>query len=235
PGDVEREAGVTTALDSFGRVHDRGGSLRRVLDEFVPDADLGGVELACLAGVGVADGAVAALHRLDHAGRLTGSFAAGHRPVTARLVRPVLARRGLEVLLEVLRGTGLVGPVHRRDVQRGKLHARVVLGDLRVVPLGDLLVEDLRDGARPQVQLVDALDVVDDRDRRDVGRDLQDLAAAALLGRGQLVVVQIRVGAAEVGAARDELLTTATGTDRVVVDRHVRVGLGEPGDPRLLR
>src|SRR5690606_8604072 len=187
-----------------------------------------------LARVRVTDGAVAVAHRLDHARGALSRLATVHRPAVAGLVRPFLRRGGLEVLGELLGGAGLVRAVDRGDPQVGQIDVRVVGGDLRVVPLGDLLVEDLRDGAGLEVQLVDALQVEDHRDRGHVRRDLHDLAAT-LLSRRQFVVGQEGVGTAEVGPAVDELLTTPAGADGVVVRRDVGVAAEEAGLPRLLR
>ena len=79
--------------------------------------------------------------------------------------------------------------------------------------------------------------VVDDRDRGDVDRDLDQLATlvgAALLGALELAALERRVGAAVLGAAGDELLAAAAGADRVVGDRDVRALVLDPGDPGFL-
>src|SRR5699024_1616210 len=104
---------------------------------------------------------------------------------------------------------------------------RVVLGDGLGIPRGDLLVEDLGQGLRGEPQVLDALDVVGDGDRGDVGGDLDELvrAAAALLGGGQFLVGEVGVRAGPRYGPGDELLTASAGTDRVVVDRGIRVGL----------
>ena len=131
-------------------------------------------------------------------------------------------------------GAGLVGAVHRGDRQVGQGGAGVVGGDRRVVPLGDLPVEDLRDGGRSQLEVGHALHVVDHRDRRDVGRHLDHVAVAAGLGLGQLLVLERGVAAGEGHPAAEELVAAGTGAARVVGDVGVRVGRGEAGDPRLL-
>ncbi len=118
----------------------------------------------------------------------------------------------------------------------GQLDALVQRGDRRVVPLLDLLVEQVGDDAGRQLQLVDALEVVDDGDGADVERELDDVAAlAAGLAGGDLLVLERRVGAGERQPAGQELLPAAARAHRVVVDRDVGVGLGEAGAPGLHR
>ena len=105
----------------------------------------------------------------------------------------------------------------------GQLGVGVVGLDRRVVPLGDLALEDAADGLGREVQLVDAVEVVDDGDGADVDRDLDDVALAALLGLGELLVVQVGVRTGDREAAGDELLAAAARADRVVVDGDVGV------------
>ena len=74
------------------------------------------------------------------------------------------------------------------------------------------------------MQLVDALDVVGDRDRAGDHRDVPRGRAAHLLGgvglddTVLLLGLERRVGAGEVDLARDELLDARAGPGRVVVD-----------------
>ncbi|MCB0875882.1 MAG: hypothetical protein KDB46_06770 [Solirubrobacterales bacterium] len=119
----------------------------------------------------------------------------------------------------------------------GRSASGIVGGDLRVVPVRDLLGEDPGERLRRELEALDLGEVVDDRDRRDVDRDLDQLAAlvlAALVGAAELAALEGRVGPAVVGAAGDELLTAAARADRVVGDRHVGVVVLDAGDPGLL-
>ena len=89
-----------------------------------------------------------------------------------------------------------------------------------------------------ELQVFDAGEVVDDRDRRDVVRDLDQFArCAALFGLFEFAFFGREGGvAAGVGdAAGDELFATAAGPDRVVGDRHAGVFVLEFGDPGFLR
>src|SRR6185312_11603886 len=147
------------------------------------------------------------------------------RPVAADLVRPDARSRLREVVGEVLGRARLVGAVDRSDVRVGEIHSGVVCCDGRVVPLLDLLREDVRQGVRGQLEAVDARDVVNDRNGRDVVGYLHDVVRAATraLGARQLVRVECCVRAGEGDAAGGELLASATGPDRVVGDRDAGV------------
>ena len=57
----------------------------------------------------------------------------------------------------------------------GSVDAVVQRGDRRVVPVGDRAGEDAGDGGGVEVERVDALDVERDGDRRDVGRELDEV------------------------------------------------------------
>ena len=114
-----------------------------------------------------------------------------------------------------------------------QLRARVLARDLRVVPLLDLAEEDVGDGLAVELEaLVDAVDVVGDRDRAEDRRDV-DGVAALLLGGRELVVLHRRVGGAEVDGARAELRDAAAGADGLVVDGRALVLL-EAGGPLLV-
>ena len=152
-------------------------------DVFVADLDRGDAEFAGLAGVGVADRAFAGGDRFDHAGGALRGLAALDRPVAADFVLPDAGDDLGEVFGEVLRRARLVRAVDRGDPGVGQFDAGVVLGDRRVVPGGDFLVEDLRQRFRVELQPFDAFEVVDDRDRRDVGRNLDQFARVAALRR----------------------------------------------------
>src|SRR5699024_3568465 len=76
--------------------------------------------------------------------------------------------------------------------------------------------------------------VVDDGDRADVQGDLDGLAAvAALLGGGELLLLERGVGAGELHGTREELLAARAGAGGVVREDDVRGHLVEPGDPAL--
>ena len=155
----------------------------------------------------------------------------GHVP--AAFAGPDVGRGLVQVVGEVLGGARLVGPVHRRDGLVRQRLAGVVRGDLRRVPVGDPAVEDAGDGGGRELEVGDPLQVVDHRDRRDVGRDLDDVAAAALLRRGQLLGLEVGVAAGERDAAGEELGPARTGAGGVVVDGRVGVRAREAGDPGL--
>src|SRR5699024_886427 len=88
----------------------------------------------------------------------------------------------------------------------------VLGGDLSVVPLGDLALEDLGDGVDVQVQVVDALEVVGDGDRADDERQVPCLVAAATLGSAlDLVLLERGVGAREGDLATDEVGAAGAG------------------------
>src|SRR6266513_2918663 len=78
--------------------------------------------------------------------------------VRADLGGPLLAVRG-EELREAGGRARLVGAVHHGDRLARELHARVELGDCRVVPVLDLPEEDV--GDRRAVELEPALDAVE--------------------------------------------------------------------------
>src|SRR5690349_18454741 len=78
---LEREHVLAGVRALLGLVQDSGGGVGRRRDVFVADLDLRDAELAGLAVVGVADGALAVLDRVDHAGRALGGLAALDGPV----------------------------------------------------------------------------------------------------------------------------------------------------------
>src|SRR5690606_29705571 len=148
-------------------------------------------------------------------------------PVAADLGVPHLRGGGAQVLDEVLGGARLVGAVNGGDRLVGQGGIRV-LGDDRVVtPIGDFALEDLRDGRCVEVQGVDAVQVEDDRDRRDVRRDLDDRAARNAGGEvvfGEFLILEGTVGAGERVGARDEVVAAGARPGRVVFYGHVGVG-----------
>src|SRR5262249_5583395 len=82
----------------------------------------------------------------------------------------------------------------------------------------------------------DAGEVVDDRDRRDVVRDLDQLAGRAALRRlRQLIGVEGRVAAGESRVpARDELIAATARADRVIGDGRAGVLILKVRCPSLL-
>src|SRR3954447_2574847 len=166
----------------------------------------------------VADAAVVLLH----AGRdaVVALGARARRPldrlVDAGAVLP-LGRVVGEEGGEELRRARLVGAVADRDRLVGQLHAGVGRGDGRVVPVLDLAEEDVRDGLAVELEpLVDALDVVGDRDGPEHARDVDGLA---LLLRGlDFGVLHGGVRGAKVDRAGRELRDAATRADALVVD-----------------
>src|SRR5918997_1554949 len=235
-GQLDGEVVLAPTLEPLRVLHHRGRGLGRRGHELLADADVRHPQVTGLREVGVPDGAVAAADGADDTRGALGGLAAGDRPVAVGLVGPRPAGRGRQVLGEVLGGARLLGTVHRGDRQVGQGRLGVVRGERRVVPLRDLLVEDAGDDLGGEVELLDSLEVVDHRDRRDVVRQLEDLTTgAALLRGGQLLLVERGVGAGEVGAARDELLAATAGAHRVVVHGHAGLHTRVAGGPALHR
>src|SRR3954453_13396763 len=218
-GRVDRaEAQVTGDADAIaggrGRLERRGDVVAGLV------LDVGGREVV-RERVRLLDVAHAAVVLL-HAGRdaVVALGARARRPldrlVDAGAVLP-LGRVVGEEGREELRRARLVGAVADRDRLVGQLHAGVRRGDGRVVPLLDLAEEDVRDGLAVELEaLVDALDVVGDRDGPEHARDVDGLA---LLLRGlDLGVLHGGVRGAEVDRAGRELRDAATRADALVVD-----------------
>src|SRR5699024_3433605 len=105
-----------------------------------------------------------------------------------------------------------VRAVDRDDRLLGQIGIRVVLGDGRVVPAGDVAGEDAAQRLGGEVQLLDALEVEHHGDRGDVDGDVEGLLAVADLGGGgQLLLVHGVVAEHEVNPAGQELITTGAG------------------------
>ena len=150
------------------------------------------------------------LNGLHDARRLLRTLTGTALELLAGALGPGLRSRGAQVLLEVVGGARGIRTVDRLDVGVGQGGAAVERGDGRVVPLGDLTLEDLGQHVAVDDELVDALDVVGHRDRAEHQRKVPRRVAAAALGclRG-LLVVQRRVGTGEVDLLGDELVTPA--------------------------
>ncbi|MDF9814705.1 hypothetical protein M2266_003936 [Streptomyces sp. SPB162] len=171
----------------------------------------------------VADGALGLLHVGGDVGGAGGRLAALALPGLRVLVGPLGLGRRVEVLGQVVRGARVGRAVERLDVGAGELGGRVELLDRLVVPLGDRRVEDLREGRRVQDQVVDARQVVADRDRAADHRQVDALAALADgLRGGDLFGLQRRVGARDADAALVEGGDALTRGGALVVD--VRAG-----------
>src|SRR5699024_2620761 len=154
------------------------------------------------------------------------------RPFFDAAVGPHLGGDGVEVFGEVAGGARLVGAVHRDDLEVGEFHSGVRGGDLRVVPVGDLAGEDLRDRFPLEVEVLGVeVEVVHDRDGRDVQGELECFGAEATLGcGGTFVLVQCGVRTGELDRAVEELFSSRARARRVVGNRAVGA-FGEPGDP----
>src|SRR5690606_27333378 len=170
--ELEGEVTLDAGLDRLGRVDDLGSGLRGERDELLADADPGRAQRTNRRGVGVADRAGGGPDDLDDTGGLGSGFATGDRPCLVSLVGPVVRGCRREVLQEVLSGARVVGTVHDRDGLVRELDVRVVSGNRVVVPVGDLLVEDLRQHGWAQVELGHTLQVERDGHRGDVDGDV---------------------------------------------------------------
>ena len=141
---------------------------------------------------------------------------------------------GGQVVGEVGGGAGVIGAVHRGDLEVRKLDARVQGRDGGVVPVGDLAAEDLGDGGGVELQVRDARDVEGDGDRGNVDRDVNGAVGAALvLGAGELVILEVGIGAGELGRAVEDRLASGAGTVRGVLHSCALVRGSEVGLPDI--
>src|SRR5699024_6206657 len=186
-------------------------------------------------GVGVTDCALGVGNEGDDAvGALCSLAAVLSRELLGSLVRPLGLGGLVEVVGEVLGGAGLIGAVDGGDLGVREVCLRVQLGDLWVVPLGDLASADLCCGGSVEVQLVHALEVEGDGDGGAIARELAGaVLATALLGLCDLVLVHEGIGAGAVGLTCQELLAAGTRAVRGVVDARAGVLGGEVGGPCL--
>src|SRR5699024_5832220 len=147
-------------------------------------------QVACLGGVGVADGAHAVGDGCDDTGGALRGLAALDRPFAGGLIGPHVAGCLVEGVGEVLGGARDVGGVHDGDRVVGRGGAIVQLGDCRVVPVGDVTGEDAREHRGGEVQVRDALDVEDDGDRGDVDGEVvgDRLGGAQCEGAGDVLL-----------------------------------------------
>ena len=125
--------------------------------------------------------------------------------------------------------------MHRNDVEVRKLNVGVVSLDGLVVPLLDVASEDLREGVGRELEILHAVELVDNRDRGDVDGDVESLAAeATILRLGNLFILEVGIRAGEVGGGSEELLATLTRANSVVGHRGARVLSHEATDERTL-
>ena len=162
---------------------------------------------AVLQRVGLLDVADGALGLLDRGGDALVALAAGAgRPLDV-LVDPgaALPFRAVarEEVGEALGRARRVGAVDDGDVRVGQLQARVLAGDLGVVPLLDLAEVDV--GERLAVELEPALDAGQVVGRGDRAEGDRRLDRRALLDGRDLLVLERRVRAGEVDRPGREL------------------------------
>ena len=222
----------------LGVVDDLGTGLGGDLHIFLADLDGHGTQIADLGEIGVADGAIGLLHGGDHARGALGALTDLVRPVLAQLIRPSVRHGVDEVADEVLGGAGLVGAVHHGDRGGRQFEIRVLVLDGRIVPSGDLAVEDLGDRLGVHVHVLalvrDTLQVEHHGDRGDVNRDIERGAAGAhALGLLDLVGAQRGVGAGPRGGTGQEGAHARAGAGRIIADLGIRIGALEAGDPGL--
>ena len=143
------------------------------------------------------------------------------------LLCPLCAHAG-EVIGEDAGGAAAVGAVHDDDRLVGELHARVVIGNLRVVPFGDLAEVDVGHVFRGELQpLGDAGKVVGDDHCPHDGRDVDEFAG----GRLQFLIGQELVACSEIDRLGRDLLDAAAAADGLVVELDRRVDLGVLAEP----
>src|SRR6266508_3639448 len=238
---VDLQAQVVAGALDLRRAHGLRRRLRAQLDRAGAGVDLRHAQLGVhrVRPLAVGDRVLGGLDGLGHTGGLLLA-GAGAGPLLGRLALPRATAGGGQVLGEVFRRTRLVGAEEDRDRSGRELGARVQLGDRRVVPGLDGALEDLRRGRAVEDELVDAGNVVLDRDRADDRREVQRrVALAALLRLVDLDLAVLRLGlqgrvrTAEVDLAGDELLDTRAGAGRVVVHRDVRALVVVLGDDFL--
>ena len=236
---VDLDDDAVVALHSvvlLGVLDDLGAGLSGDLVVGVADLDGHGAQVADLGEVGVTDGAIGLLDGGDHTRGALGALANLVRPVLGQVVGPGVRSLILEVGDEVLGGARLVGTVNHGDrgVRQGQV--LVLIGDGRIVPLGDLAVENLGDGVSIHVDVLasvgDTLEVEDHGDRGDVDRHVESSAIGAHgLGLLDLVIGEGLVGTGPCGGTGQEGLHASARTGRVVGDLGVRVGALEAGNP----
>src|SRR5262249_4591000 len=147
------------------------------------------------------------------------------RPVHGRAAADLLVPLGAdlrEIVHPNVRRAASVRPVNHDDRLTRQRHAGVERGDLRVVPLGDLAQEDVREHLARELELRRIRQIVGRDDRAEHGRDVQELGRRRL----ELFIAHRAVGGAEVDRARGHLLDAAAAADRLVVEADLGIHLG---------
>ena len=187
------------------------------------------------ASLDVGDSTVDVGDLVDNTSRAVSTLASSSREGLGSLVLPLLRSSCAQELHEVISSTGLLRAVDNLDVLLRKIDTLVDLSDLRVVPLGDLAVEDFSNQSRGQSD-VNTLEVVGNGNRTDNHRQVPCfIAVAALLSLCDLVLavllLQRGVRASESNGAGNEL--SLTGTRARCVVRQGRAGLFKLGGKQI--
>ena len=183
----------------------------------------------------VGDSTVDVGNLVDNTSRAVSALSSSSREGLGSLVLPLLRSSCAQELHEVISSTGLLRAVDNLDVLLRQLRVLVDLSNLRVVPLGDLAVEDFSNQSRSQSD-INALEVVGNGNRTDNHRQVPCIVTiAALLSLCNLVLavllLQRRVGASESNGAGNEL--SLTGTRARCVVRQGRAGLFKLGGEQV--
>ena len=110
--------------------------------------------------------------------------------------------------------------MHHYDGQIGKLRSRIQLRKSRIVPIGDLSQEDVRNYVGGEFQfLVNARHVV----CRHIGAQHSWKVVNLRLGLRQLLIVHRAVGGAKIHCARQHLADSAAAPDGLVIDLNLRM------------
>ena len=201
--------------------------------EVLTNLDVREGQVASCGLVGVADSTVALLDNANESGGTLSCFAAEVRwPLFNVACWPSVLSVLSEVVGEVVGGTGLVSTVHWDDLGVWEVNTLVQSSDRWVVPGGDLLSEDLREGLSVEVDLVNTLEVHDNSDRRDVSRDVDcTLWATHLLCVSEFLFLEGSVGTCEGSLAGQECLAASAGASWVVLDVEVLLGFLQTSGP----
>ena len=163
---------------------------------------------------------VAVLDVADRAGRLlnergdtfvalsAGANRPGHRLIGSDLIGEILTD-GRKMLREDERCAASVRPESHVDRQIWQFHVRIVLGDGRIAPLGDLSEEDADIGIARELEFRDARQVVGNHDAARRGWDHHH----SLLHLGDFLVTHGGIAGREIDRALGELLDAGAGTD----------------------
>lgn len=194
-----------------------GGQLNRA----VAEVDLGLLDalaflLVCEASLDVGDSTIDACNLVSNAGGAVSTLT--NRVWELLALGVPVTGSGLQELLEVCGGTGLVRTEDDGDVLVRQVSALVISSDGLVVPLLDFALEDLAQGLGGEVNL-GVTQVVGDCNRTDGGWQVPCLVAIATLSSSldlTLVFLQSGVRTSEVSLAIGEGLNAGAGTGSVV-------------------